>query len=81
MLVHSFLPIVGLSLVSLATAQDNSSQVVHFGGGINAVSDSGPSKRWTPPQGIALRHSYAPVKRAQSGICDALPNKWSYMGW
>jgi hypothetical protein len=22
-----------------------------------------------------------PFKRAQAGICDALPSKWSYMGW
>lgn len=80
--VQSFLPLVGITLLNSVLAQDNSTQAVTYAGAVNAIgnsSDSSPSRRWIPPQQYSRRHELD--KRTSSGICDSLPNKWTYMGW
>ncbi|ETN43599.1 uncharacterized protein HMPREF1541_02758 [Cyphellophora europaea CBS 101466] len=73
--VHSFLPILGLTLATIASAQDNSTQIpVVQAGAVNPVANT---KRSLIPASAARRNV---GKRAQNGICDALPSKWSYMG-
>jgi hypothetical protein len=79
--VHSFLPVLGLTLATIAAAQDNSTQQASIPGGMFVLTDTNgttPNKRWLPPASSAMRR--APVKRAIAGICDNLPSKWSYQG-
>lgn len=77
--VHSFLPILGLTLATLASAQSNSTQVPTMAGAVYPVVAN--QKRSIAPERPFSAVRRNPIKRAQAGICDALPSKWSYMGW
>lgn len=85
--VHSLLPILSLSFVTFASAQDNNStdvtqnnstQVATVAGAVNPVVNQ---KRSLVAERGASAVRRNPFKRAQAGICDALPGPWSYMGW
>lgn len=71
--VRSLLPVLGLTLVAIVSAQDNSTDTDIVHGIIGGI----PNQK----REFQIRGTSAPIKRAQKGICDALPNKWQYQGW
>lgn len=72
MYIHSFLPIVALSLVSFSVADD---PIPIFGGGAVTTDPSTLSKRGFSPS------VKGPLRRGTASICKDLPQKWSYLGW